>query len=219
MRQPVIRIVGAVLLIVVGVLTALQNFGILGGGIDFVWALLFLAGGGLFVYLFATNRANWWAIIPGCALVALGVIIAVEWLASDLQADWGGIIFTLAIALSFLIVYLNDREQWWSIIPGGVMLTIAVTVFLTELLHVEDAGGVFIIGLGLTFCLLYLLPSPAGRMKWALIPGIVLAVLGVVMLAAAVPAMNLVWPIALILGGVFFVFQALKSRQSVGRDV
>ena len=212
MRQPAVRIVGAVLLIVVGILTALQNFGVVQDGFDFIWALLFLVGGGLFIYLFITNRANWWAIIPGCGLVGLGVIIGIEWLAPNLQADWGGIVFTLAIALSFLIVYLNNREHWWAVIPGGVMLTIAVTVFLTDLLNVEDAGGVFFIGLGLTFCLLYLLPSPQGRMKWALIPGAILAVLGAVLLAASVPAMNLIWPIALILGGVFFVFQALRSR-------
>jgi hypothetical protein len=212
MRRPSIRVVGAALLIIVGILTLLQRLGIAQDGLDLIWMLLFLAGSGLFIYLFVTNRANWWAVIPGFGLAALGAIIAIEWLAPNLQADWGGIIFTLTIALSFLIVYLNNREHWWAVIPGGVMLTIAVTVVLTELFSVEDAGGVFFIGLGLTFCLLYLTPSPEGRMSWALIPGAVLAVLGVVMLAAAVPAMNLVWPIALILGGVFFVFQALRSR-------
>ena len=62
--------VGA-LLVAFGVLFLLQNFGLFGGAEDLVFLVLFGAGGLAFLYVFATNQQQWWAVIPGFVLLGL----------------------------------------------------------------------------------------------------------------------------------------------------
>lgn len=103
-------------------------------------------------------------------------------------------------------------KNWWAIIPGGVMLTLALIAGLASVLEGIETGGVFFLGLGLTFGLLSFVPTPQGRMKWALIPAAVLLVMGLLLGAAASPFLNYLWPVALILLGLYHIFRTLISR-------
>lgn len=70
-------------------------------------------------------------------------------------------------------------------------------------------------------CTLFILPvyltqissaTIQGRIKWALIPAAVLLVMGLLLGAAAAPLLNYLWPVALILAGLYHVFRTLISH-------
>jgi len=207
------RVAWGILLIAGGVLFLLQNLGILGGGIALLWALLFGAAGVIFLYVFLTDRANWWAVIPGFVLLSLAVLIVLNQLAPGVGGTWGGALFLGGVGLGFWVIYFVNREHWWAVIPGGVLLTLALVAGLSSMLEGTEVGGVFFLGLGLTFGLLSFLPTPQGRMKWALIPAAVLLVMGLLITAAFASALNYLWPVALILIGLYLIFRTFGFRQ------
>ena len=213
MRRFETRVAWGILLIAGGVLFLLQNLGILGGGIALLWALLFGAAGVIFLYVFLTDRANWWAVIPGFVLLSLAALIALDQLAPEVGGTWGGALFLGGVGLGFWVIYFVNREHWWAVIPGGVLLTLALVAGLSSILEGTEVGGVFFLGLGLTFGLLSFLPTPQGRMKWALIPAAVLLVMGLLITAAFASALNYLWPVALILIGLYLIFRTLGFRQ------
>ena len=213
MRRFEVRVVGAILLIAVGILVLLQNLGILAGGLALLWALLFGAGGVVFLYVFITDRTNWWAIIPGFVLPSIAAIIALDQFAPAISGSWGGTLVLGGIGLAFWVVYLTNREHWWAVIPGGVLVTLALVTGISSVLEGVEMGGVFLIGLGVTFGLLSLMRTPEGRIKWALIPAGVLLVVGLLVTAATASLLQYLWPAALILVGLYVILRILLPRR------
>ena len=207
-----VNTVGAILLIVVGILLLLQNFGILGGVVALIWSLIFAAGGLIFLYMFLTNRTQWWAIIPGFTLLGLAALIALDEFFPRVGDALGGMIFLGGIGLAFWVIYFLNREHWWAVIPGGAMFTVALIAGLDAVFEGAETGGVLFLGLGLTFGLLSLLPTPHGRMRWTLIPAAVLLVIGVLITAAATGIFEYLWAIALILAGLYLLLRMFRSR-------
>jgi hypothetical protein len=165
-----------------------------------------LAGIG-FLGWFLSNRADWWAVIPGLVLIALALIVGLPVFFPHLGA-WLGALFLAAIGLSFWTVYLREPRLWWAVIPGGMFLTLAALSVLTAVLGGNWTGGVFFFGLGLTFLLLSILPTPQGRMTWAVYPGLGLLAFGLFITALSTPLFNYFWPAVLILFGIFFLARA-----------
>ena len=221
MRRFEVRVIGGILLIAAGILFLLQNLGIFTVG-AYLWPFIFGAGGLVFLYVFLTSRANgstepaeaWWAVIPGFVLLSLAAMMALDQFAPQIGETWGGALFLGGIGLAFWVVYFTGRERWWAVIPGGVLLTNALVAGLSSVLGGIEMGGVFFLGLGLTFALLSFLPTPEGRMKWALIPAGVLLVMGLLITAAATAIFNYLWPAALILVGLYLLFRTFGSRQA-----
>ena len=212
MRRVRIRALIGILFIVGGVLLLVENLGGLSIA-GLVWPFLFGAGGLMFLYVFMANRDHWWAVVPGFTLLGLTAMIAWSQLGPESAEAWGASFFLGGIALGFWVIYLSNRRRWWAIIPGGVMLTIGLFVGLSSALKgFVGAGGFLFLGLGLTFGLLFLLPTSKGRMKWALIPAAVLFVIGLLITLAFSPLVNFVWPAALILGGLYLLFRIIAPR-------
>jgi hypothetical protein len=92
-----------------------------------------------------------------------------------------------------------------------VLLTLAAISGIQEN-TLWETGGLFFLGLALTFGLLGMLRVDDQRMNWPWIPAGVLLVLGVLFSLSATQWMNFVWPAALILAGVLLVFRTLVSR-------
>lgn len=213
-----LRIAWGVFLMAAGALALLQNFNILTGALNLLWAFLLGLAGVFFLYAYVSNRTNWWALIPGIILLALTVLVALGVAAPALAEAWGGPLFLGGIGLSFWAVYLANREHWWAVIPGGVLLTLAVVASMETVFRRTEqrvsTGGIFFIGLGVTFALVGLLPAsaPQGRMRWAFIPALVLLIMGVLIFAAAEQLVNYLWPVALILAGVYLVFRTFRPR-------
>lgn len=206
------RILWGILLVAGGILFLLQNMGLLEVG-GLFWAAVLGAGGLGFLSVFIADRQNWWALIPGLVLLGIATIVFLDFAAPQLTGRLGGVIVLGSIGLAFLLIYLLNREHWWAIIPGGVMFTLALVAGLNEVLTGFDAGGIFFLGLGLTFLLVALLPTEHGRMKWAFIPAGILLGMGLLVMLALSTWVNYVWPVALILAGLFLVFRTLQSRR------
>jgi hypothetical protein len=202
------RIVIGTLLILAGALGFLQAFGFLRNASDVFWGLVFLAAGGVFLFMFAGGFAGgqWWAVIPGLVLAGIGVLI----LLPDPLEDLGGAVFLGAIGLSFWLVYLSGRERWWAIIPGGVLITLAVVSALPNMLFGgTDTGGVFFLGLALTFLLVALLAG----MSWAYWPAGVLGVLGVFLFfQSQIYLLSYIAAAALIGVGIVIILRSLRSQ-------
>lgn len=204
------RLLWGSLLILGGVLFLLQNLGIFElGGI--FWGLLFGLAGIFFLSIFFQNRTNWWSIIPGFTLLGIAGQIILDQLAPRLGEITGGSIVLGAIGLSFLFVYLSDRQNWWAIIPMGVLLTLAAISTLDQILAL-DMGGFFFLGLGATFALVAILPKEVDT-RWAWIPAVILIVMGIFIFAATEALLNYLWPLALILVGVYLIFRSMRVRR------
>ncbi len=205
------RLLWGSLLILGGVLFLLQNLGIFEIGSLF-WGLLFGLAGVFFLSLYFQNRANWWSIIPSFTLFGIGLLIILDQLAPQLGDAIGGSLFLAAIGLSFMFVYLSDRQNWWAIIPMGVLLTLAVVSGLDQFSNM-NTGGIFFLGLGGTFGLVALLPKSMDT-RWAWIPAVILLVLGIFIFAAAEAMLNYLWPAALILVGLYMIYRSMRFRRT-----
>ena len=190
-------------LILGGILMLLDRVNILKNATDFFWAGLLAIAAAVFLYWFISDRSRWWAAIPGFTLAGMA--------ASSFLLDrigWGGLAFLGGMGLGFWAVYLRRNDQWWAIIPGGVLLTLGFSSALTEAFRVSDTGGVFFVGLGLTFLLVALL----ARMKWAYIPAGVLLVFGFLLGAPFTGLLGYAWIGVLLLAGILLVISALRSK-------
>jgi hypothetical protein len=202
------RIIIGTVLILAGGLGFMQAFGFLRNASDVFWGLVFLVAGGVFLAMFASSFASggWWAAFPGFVLAGIGVLI----LLPNALSDIGGGIFLGAIGLSFWAVYLTGRDRWWAIIPGGVLFTLAVVSALpSNLIGGVDSGGVFFLGLALTFLLVALLAG----MRWAYWPAGVLGVFGAFLFfQSQIYLLSYIAAAALILVGVFIILRSLRSQ-------
>jgi hypothetical protein len=90
------------------------------------------------------------------------------------------------------------------------MLTLALVAGLSQAVSGMSGGGLFFLGLGATFGLVYLLPTPEGRMKWALIPAAVLLIFGAVLAASEAAVLGFVGPAVLVLAGIYLVIRASR---------
>jgi hypothetical protein len=205
------RILWGVVLVLAGVLFLIDNLGILRLG-DLFWVVIFLASGVFFISIFVQNRANWWALIPGFTLLSVGLLVFLNWIAPSLGDLWGGSIVLGGIGLSFFFIYLVERENWWALIPGGVLLTLALVAGLDGLYPGIPTAGIFFLGLGLTFALVALLPTSQGDMRWAWIPGGILLLVGTIFLIAWENMLAYLWPAGLILLGGFLILRAFRNR-------
>jgi hypothetical protein len=177
----------------------------------YLWPGLLAGGGLIFIFVFLTSKSNWWAAIPGCILMAIGLTSALPWIAPGLESRMGGPVVLAGISLGFWLVYLRTPGNWWAIIPAGVMLTVASMTLISTASGLETAG-IFFIGLGLTFALVALLPGASLRMGWPWIPAGILLLMGFLFISSASKLASLVLPGAMILGGLVMVFRAFRNR-------
>ena len=198
----------ALLLIAVGVLFLLQNFGFLTFS-DLVWPILFGAGGLVFLFVFATDQEQWWALIPGFTLLGLGALIAF----GDQLGSLGAALFLGSIGLSFAVIYLIRRgDFWWAIIPGGVLLSLALMIALEPYLPGAATPAILFLGMGVTFGLVYLVSLSRERMTWALFPAGILGAMGIMWFLSLGGLVNYVWAIGLIVAGAVMLLRAFRPR-------
>jgi hypothetical protein len=205
------RILWGGLLILAGILFLIQNLGLFREG-DLFWVALLVLAGAFFLSIFLQNRANWWPLIPSLTLFSVGVIILINWISPDHGDRWSGSIILGGIGLSFALIYLIARQNWWAIIPAGVLITLAGIAGVEEFFPALGTAGLFFLGLGLTFALVALLPSSQGDLRWAWIPGGILLLLGSIFLVAGENLLVYIWPVVLILTGGLFIVRALRNR-------
>jgi hypothetical protein len=206
-----------ILLILAGVFFLLQNLGWFAGLWAIIWVMLFGAGGLFFLYLFLNDRrGTWWAAIPGCTLLGLATVTFLDELGPAVLEPLGGPLFLASIAMGFALVYLATPQNWWALFPAGVLATLALVAGVDVLsIRGFDSGGIFFIGLGVTFLVVALLPAENSRnMRWALTPAGILILMGLLIGASFTSLLEFVWPLALIAGGTVMIWRYLTTRSA-----
>ncbi|MGE5222890.1 MAG: hypothetical protein ACM3PY_10640 [Omnitrophica WOR_2 bacterium] len=212
------RILWGALLILGGLLFLLQNLNVLKVA-NLFWAIVFGVTGIYLLAYFFSNRANWWTLIPGVILIDLALINASGVIVPGFASRWSGPAILAGISLCFWLIFLQNRDFWWVIIPGGVLLTLAGVSFIHSFDTSIDTGGIFFLGLGLTFTLIGVWQVPGDRqpypldLQWAFVPAGIFILLGLLISALKASAFNYVWPAILILLGLYLIYRTFLSRR------
>ena len=117
----------------------------------------------------------------------------------------------LAIALPFLAVFYRDRAQWWALIPAYVLLAVGVMVGLLGLGLLSDlmVPAYVLFAVAVPFFVVYGLDR---RNWWALIPGGIMALIGLFFLIAEA-ASAYIGALLLILAGAWILFRVFTRRE------
>ena len=213
MSEQARRILFGVILILAGVIFLVQQiFSIPIGGI-FI-AVLFAVAGGVFLYFLSRDRTKWWMAIPGFTLLGIAAWILLGTQIPVNGGAIGGALFLGFVGLSFLVIYLLNRSQWWPIVPAGVLITLAIIAGIPGSGSLK--GAIFFLGIGVTFALLEL--HPMGRNeKWPWIPAGINLALGVFILAVsgelAGSVAGWIWGALFVVIGAFFIVRALIRKE------
>ena len=207
------RLTWGLLLIVAGTIFLLQNLKLIPQS-PVVWGVLFGIGAVYFLIGYFSNRENWWAAIPAFVLLGLALIVFWDVLPiKNIGGDLSGAIFLSMIGLGFIAVYLRAPKQWWAIIPAGALISIAGVVALEALIKepgLVEIGGVLLLGIGVTFLLVFLLPGAGGQRGWAIWPAMSLLLFGGLITAAATDLLGVLWPVGLILAGLLVLLRGFR---------
>jgi hypothetical protein len=184
------------------------------GGI--IVAAVFAIAAAAFLYVLITNHENWWAAIPGMVLLGLSALIACGELFPRFEDKFGGSMFLAFIGLAFLVVLLVKHENWWAVIPAGVMFTLAAVAAMGEY-NFAAGSSVFFLGIALTFGIVGLMPI-GRKEKWPWIPAGICAILGTMLMIGSGEFLDsyagLVWPaILLVAGGYLIVRTFIRKDQ------
>jgi hypothetical protein len=180
-------------------------------GGEWVGAMFLLLFGLAFLAVFFKNRTRTWALIVAYVFGVLS--IAPMLAAGGEMAAYFGSVFLFAVALPFFVLYFRSVENWWAIIPAGVLSVVAVvaTLAIAGLIDDGTSGGYvnafLMAGIAATFAVLWLRHNKA----WARVVTIVLAVLAVASVFF-VSYYEIFWPVAIILGGLYLFITALRPR-------
>lgn len=208
------NILGLVL-ILAGVLLGLQELNVFTGSTrDAVFTAAFGLSAVLMLSIFFSDRRRWWGAIAGLTLLGIAITSLLDMISPNLGDQVGGPIFMALMALGFILVYILDRRMWWAIIPGGVLLSIALVAFFEEVktpLAFEPAGVLFL-GMGITFLLLSLVRDNGKRLGWGVYPGIPLFIFGLVIAFGGETTWSIVGPLMLIAGGGWIIYSSLRKK-------
>lgn len=127
-----------------------------------------------------------WRVILAGFLILLGVLILLSnlnILPWDIDAlQWFWLLVFGGAGISFLAVFLSNRDNWWAVIPSFTLLGLAILVSNVIPSRYSEVGGAIFLGMiGLSFWVILILRRD---FWWAIIPGGVLTTLALVALAS-----------------------------------
>lgn len=180
-------------------------------GGEWVGAMFLLLIGLAFLAVYLNNQSRIWALIVA---YVFGVLSIAPMLAAfGEMAAYFGSVFLFAVALPFFILYFRSMENWWAIIPAGALTVVGVvaTLAIAGLINDGTSGGYvnafLMAGLAVVFAILWLRHDQA----WAKIVAIVLAAVAVASVFF-VSSYEVFWPVAIILGGIYLLYTALRPK-------
>src|SRR5512139_2015366 len=169
------RLIWGVALIAMGVFFLAQQQGLFGTLQISFWVFAFGFLAILFLLTFASDRRQWWALIPGFVLLGLTMLIFNE-PNEFMTGTQAGSLFLFSVGLPFLLIYLVDRRMWWALIPGGVLTVLALIAFLSgRELSGQVIAAVIFFGLAIVFALVRVATRSSPYMGWATWVAIILA--------------------------------------------
>jgi hypothetical protein len=119
-----------------------------------------------FVVAYLSDRVhNWWALIPGGVMLFLALTTL---LVDSTGGEWVGALFLFMIALSFLVVYLNNRTYTWALLVAYIITVLSIAPLMS--IGGRDAayyGPIFLFAVALPFFVIYF---RSAANWWAIIP-------------------------------------------------
>jgi hypothetical protein len=180
-------------------------------GGEWVGAMVLLLIALTFLFVYLNNQTRIWALIVA---YVFGVLSIAPMLAAfDEMAAYFGPVFLFAVALPFFILYFHSLDNWWAIIPAGALTVVGIVAALgiSGLINDETSGGYvnafLMAGLAVVFAVLWLRHNK----DWAKIVALVLAVVAVASVFF-VSSYEIFWPLAIILGGIYLLYTALRPK-------
>ncbi|MBK9925246.1 MAG: hypothetical protein IPP66_08125 [Anaerolineales bacterium] len=133
-----------------------------------------------FVAAYLTDRArNWWALIPGAVMLFLALTTL---LVENVGGEWVGSLFLFLIALSFFVVYLNNRTRTWALLVAYIMFVLSIAPAMASGGELAAYyGAIFLLAVALPFFIVYFRSI---KNWWAIIPAGVMTTLAVITGAA-----------------------------------
>ncbi|WP_199422293.1 hypothetical protein [Actinotalea solisilvae] len=192
-----------------------------------LWGPAFAVGAVAFALVVRSGPQGWWGAIPAGVLLGLAAAVVLEDVEPPVgDADLAGAAFLALAGAGFLTVHLRDHRRWWALIPGGVLVTLALVALVEGAVGEGTGGAVLLLGLGLTFALLAVVPTgrptaaagaagPA-RMRWPLVPAVVLLLLSFVVALGTLVDESLagvVWPALLAAAGVVLLTLSVRRAR------
>lgn len=165
------------------------------------------------------KQNNW---IGGVILIVVGALMflgqLMDW---RLVGDFGIYIVSI-LGLLFLIWGIAARNVG-PMIPGGILSGIGLGIILVEGVTWPanvDEGGIFMLAFALGWVLIVVLTAVFTTKThwWPLIPGGIMAFIGLAVLFGgffmrALELLGLLWPIALVILGIYILYQARHPRE------
>jgi hypothetical protein len=158
-------------------------------------------------------------LIAGVMLIAFGLVAL---LATLINSNILGLSILPTLGILFIVWALLARLPGL-MIPGGILTGLGVGILLSDVAFGSASGdirgGIIVLGLGVGFLMilpLIWLISP-DRHWWALIPGGILALIGIALLVGggALNVLNVLgkfWPVVPIIVGIYLIWQILRKR-------
>ncbi len=172
---------------------------------------LFLIGLSFFV-VYMNNHTRTWALLVAYIMFVLSIAPVMSSGGGDIAAYFG-VVFLFAIALPFFVVYFRSSENWWAIIPAGVMTTLTIITALAIAGWIRNAeqGGyanaILLGGIAVTFAMVWLRNAKA----WAKGVMIILAALAVASIFFAAYT-EIFWPVVIISAGGYLLYTAMLPK-------
>lgn len=188
------------ILVIVGGLALLGNFGLLGGMPAIFFSVAMGAAGVYLIRYHLSKRNQFWASIVGFALLGLAF--------AAISGRWDGFYFLGLLGGGFAATYIVQRKHWWAVIPAGVLWTLAAIVASENLFPRWDEGALFFAGLAATFGYLFAYE----RQRWAIFPAVALLVVGVLSLSFTG---GWVFPVLLIAAGVYAMKRQAREERAM----
>jgi hypothetical protein len=197
------------LLILFGVLALVETYTDLG---PWIWiVVLTLAGLGVYG-VYAMDRSEKWMLIVSYVLLVVAGLVTLITL--DMLRDEAIATYVLtAIALPFLVAFLQDRTRWGLLIPTYILLAVGVMVGLMGVGFLDDllVPAYILIVISIPFFAVYARDT---KQWWPLIPGGITAIVGLSFLIAEA-AVQFVVPAVLIIAGIWVLFRQFRNKESL----
>jgi hypothetical protein len=210
------RLAWAVFLLFAGTFLLLNNHKVFREFGDGIWGGLFAVVGLGFLIWFLIDRQRTWRAIAGFPVLTIGILLLLTWRGVNLGV-WQAALVMFGVALGFWTVLLSHNDNWWALIPAGVLTLMGVLIGFQARLSEAAWLAVFFLGLAVVFGLLYLLRLGQQDTGWAGVPAAAFLLIGVVTLAGAsnlAGPVALWWPVLLLVAGVIMLILALHSPRS-----
>jgi hypothetical protein len=101
--------------------------------VEVIAALLFIGMSAAFVHIYLLQRQEqWWALLPAGFTLVIALLVAASALTHNITY-LGALLFGGMGAVFFVLYAISaGAQQWWSLIPGSVLLIFGLLILTTE---------------------------------------------------------------------------------------